>query len=350
MLKWFTIAAAVLGVGVALWAVMASTVAPPVLDAEDSPPSNPFPHGVAATGAVEASSRNIRVAATEPGLVTKVFVRVNDQVKEGDPLFQLDPRASEAELAKAAASVQVARRELERMRALPRPAELARLKASLDQAKARTEHATKEKERTERIRSRGAASEQEFDQSSLAVLEATAARAQAQADFDQARAGAWKNDLLVAEANLLEAEAQQHVIRSRLDRLTVRSPVNGTVLKRYLEPGEVAPPGSQPAIVVGDLSVLHVRAHVDERDAHRLAPQGRAVCFIRGQTGLLQDLVLVSVEPLAVPKNQLSASTSEVVDVRVIEVVFRIETARKSALLLYPGQVVDVFIDGLPVQ
>ena len=157
MLKWLTIAAASLGVGVALWAVTASTVAPPSLDAEDSPPSNPFPHGIAATGAVEALSRNIRVSLPEPGLVTKVFVHVNQQVKEGDPLFQLDTRASEAELTKAAAAVQVARRELDRMRALPRPAELAKLKASLDQATARTEHALKEKDRTQRIRSRGAA-------------------------------------------------------------------------------------------------------------------------------------------------------------------------------------------------
>jgi hypothetical protein len=43
------------------------------------------------------------------------------------------------------------------------------------------------------------------------------------------------------------------MIRAQLDRFSVRSPITGTVLKCYVE-----------------LSALHVRAQVDERDAPRL--------------------------------------------------------------------------------
>ena len=345
MIKGITIAAAAVGIAIASWAAVTSSISPPVVEPDDAPPLNPFRNGIAATGAVEPSSRNIRVGAPEPGLITEVFVQVNDAVKMRDPLFRLDTRIIEAELAKAQAAVEVSRRELERLRAMPRPEEIARLKASLEHATARYEHARREKDRSQRIRARGALSDQELEESSLMLDEAAATRAQAQAEFERANAGSWKHDLLVSESNLYQVEAEVHSIQTRIDRLTVRSPITGTVLKRHIEPGEMAPLGSQPAIIVGDLRALNVRAHVDERDAYRLNTECRAICSNQGQSGSPQNLTVLRIEPLAVPKDQLTASNSEVVDVRVVEVLFRIDAPKSSALLFYPGQVVDVFID-----
>jgi HlyD family secretion protein len=344
-MKRVSIAAAALGVAIAFWAAIASSISPPVVEPDDSPPLNPFKNGIAATGSVESLSRNVRIAAPEPGLITKVFVQVNDTIKVGDALFQLDTRLIETELAQAEAAVHVSHRELERLRALPRPEEIARLTASLEQANARYTHARREKDRSERIRARGALSEQEFGESSLALDEATSAQAQAQAEVNRAKAGAWKHDLLVAEASLRRVESEVHSIRARIDRLTIHSPIAGTVLKRHIEAGEMAPTGAQPAIIVGDLSALNVRAHVDERDAHRLNARVRAICFNPGQSKSPQNLSVVRIEPLAVRKDELTASTSEVVDVRVVEVLFRVEAPNGSALAFYPGQVVDVFID-----
>ena len=102
--------------------------------------------------------------------------------------------------------------------------------------------------------------------------------------------------------------------------------------------------GDQPAMVVGDLSSLRICAEVDERDAQRLHADCRAVAFGPSQTGGPRNLRMVRIEPLAVPKNQLSASTAELVDVRVIEVVFELESTDNHPPF-YPGQVVDVFID-----
>ena len=129
MLKWVSIIAAVLGIPLAFWAVMASTQPAPVLAPDESPPVNPFPRGLAAPGTIEAASRNIRVAAPEPGLIAKVLVQVNDVVKSGDPLFQLDPRPTEAELAKAEAGVEISRQNLERLRAMPRAEDVTRLRS-----------------------------------------------------------------------------------------------------------------------------------------------------------------------------------------------------------------------------
>ncbi len=151
MIKWTTIVAALLGIPLTLWAVQASTVPPPVMAPDESPPINPYSSGIAAAGTVEAASRNVRVAASEPGQIARVFVCVNDTVKAGDPLFQLDARLTDAELAKAHAAVVVAQRELERLRDMPRPEEVARLRAVLDEATARLEHKRREHERARRL-------------------------------------------------------------------------------------------------------------------------------------------------------------------------------------------------------
>ena len=244
MLKWVTIIAAVLGIPLALWAVMASSQPAPVLAPDESPPVNPFPRGLAAPGTIEAASRNIRIAAPEPGLIATVLVRVNDVVKSGDPLLQLDPRPAEADLAKAEAGVEISRQSLTRLRALPRAEDVTRLRAALalrrrrgwiPPPRARAGPADPRARGPERAGARGGG---------LAMEEAVADQAQAQAELTLLQAGSWKHDLAVAEANLHHAEAEVQAIRRRLDRLTVRSPISGTILKRYVEPGELRRPAT----------------------------------------------------------------------------------------------------------
>ncbi len=185
MIKWTTIIAALCAIPLTLWAVQASTVPPPVLAPDEAPPLNPFKDGIAAPGTVEASSRNVRIAAPEPGQVARVLVRVNQLVKAGDPLFQLDARLIEAELAKAEAAVAVADRELERLRGLPRPEDVARLAAALDETIAKLDHRRREHDRVRRLHLRGAVSDQELNEAALALNVALTGRSQAQTELDR---------------------------------------------------------------------------------------------------------------------------------------------------------------------
>ena len=200
MIKWTTIIVALLGIPLTWWAVQASTVPPPVLAPDESPPVNPFSDGIAASGTVEAASRNIRVAAPEPGQIATLFVRAGEQVKAGDPLFQLDARLTDAEFAMAEAAVAVAEQELERLRAMPRPEEVVRVQAASDEATARLAHKRLEHERALRLYSRNVLSHQELGDAILALDVAAAAKAQAQADLKRVQSGPWKHDLAVAEA------------------------------------------------------------------------------------------------------------------------------------------------------
>ncbi|MGQ0626829.1 MAG: hypothetical protein ACT4PL_01865, partial [Phycisphaerales bacterium] len=98
------------------------------------------------------------------------------------------------------------------------------------------------------------------------------------------------------------------------------------------------------AFVVGDLSTLRVRARVAEEDAPQLQAGARAIARVRGIRPVELPLRMLRIEPLAEPKMNLMGTTTERVDTRVVEVIFEVigpVTAR-----VYPGQGVDVFIEG----
>ncbi len=226
---------------------------------ERAPAVNPYEQALAAAGIVEASTRNVRVAPPEPGLITKVFVSVNQAVKSGDALFELDARAVTAELERACAAVQVAESQLARLESMPRPEDVAPLKAVVERCAAQLATAQVELESIQGMRKQNAASDLELRKGNLAVDEAKARLKEAQAELDRMLAGAWTYEIAVAKATLEQARADVRAIDMRLQRLTVRSPIDGIVLKRLIEPGEYSTPSAGPAMQVGDLSTLHVR-------------------------------------------------------------------------------------------
>jgi hypothetical protein len=66
----------------------------------------------------------------------------------------------------------------------------------------------------------------------------------------------------------------------------------------------------------------------------------------RGAFDELIPLTMLRIEPLAIPKRQLTGIPSEQVDTRVVEIIFQVQPGRKVPL--YPGQLVDVYIQTQP--
>ena len=67
------------------------------------PAENPYPAAVSGSGLIEANTRNIAVGSFVSGIVAAVPVIEGQWVSAGEPLFVLDRRLAEAELAIAAA-------------------------------------------------------------------------------------------------------------------------------------------------------------------------------------------------------------------------------------------------------
>jgi multidrug resistance efflux pump len=310
------------------------------------PPRSPFGGTVAGAGLVEAQTENISVGSALPGVVLEVHVpveKVGQHVRAGDPLFRVDDRHLKAQLAYQEATLAAARAQLARLEKQPRPEELPPSAAKVATARATVRLQEDLAERARRLYPDGAMPVEDVMQRRLSLEVARRQLAQAQADYDLLKAGAWKADLDVARAAVAQAAAQVEQTRTEMDRALVRAPVDGQVLKVYVHPGEYV--GAQPGqalVVLGHIDRLHVRVDVSEHDIDRFRPGAPARAVTRGEARQEFPLRFVRVEPFVVPKKSLTGDNTERVDTRVLQVIYALS---KSEGRVFVGQQLDVFLD-----
>ncbi len=291
LLKKPTVYLAGLGVAATVVMVVHLNGQSPVTSPPIAPSPKPYTVSVAASGIIEALSENVSIGVPEASLVTKVHVKVWDDVREGQPLFTLDDRELRAQLTVNEANVGVADATLRRLQD-----QLARLKGVNDpRAVSQDEVRTRE------------------------------------------------HDVAVAVAQLEAARAQVVQTKVRLERMIVVAPRAGTILQVNLRPGEYASATPKTAaMVLGDVNTLQVRADVDEQNAPRLQAGQTGTAYLKGDTTDPIELRFVRIEPYVVPKVSLTGSSTERVDTRVLQVIYSFERPRNRPV--YVGQQVDVYV------
>jgi multidrug resistance efflux pump len=90
------------------------------------------------------------------------------------------------------------------------------------------------------------------------VTQAEAAVVQAEAAKAQAEAG-----VIQAEKTVAQTQASLDMVEIQLEKLTVHAPVNGVIMTRSIEVGELAQVGG-PAMTIGQLDDLTVKVYVPE--------------------------------------------------------------------------------------
>jgi RND family efflux transporter MFP subunit len=295
--------AGVLAMGVVLQKIRSqeSSIPPPPV----SPPKKEAADDIAATGILEARGENVAIGVPVPGLVESVKVEVNQAVKAGAPLLMLDGRELRASLLKQKAAIAVAEANL-----IVAQAQLAKVQDMLDRLKS--------------VPDQRAISQDDLRNRMNDVLVSKAQQQAAEAQLSAAKADVQQTELL-------------------MDRLTVKAPRDGTILQVNIRAGEYASPQNrQPALVLGDIQTLHVRADVDEQNAMKIAPGKDASLYLKSDSTKKYAIKFVRVEPYVIPKVSLTGASTERVDTRVLQVIYELEKPKGDSL--YVGQQVDVFI------
>lgn len=309
------------------------------------PPKTSFAVSVAGVGLVEASSENISVSTPVSGLVTRVAVKVGDFVKAGAPLFSLDDRDLQAELTVRKAALEVARQKLKRLEESPRPEEIPPAEARVREAESALGDAKVQLQLIESVTDKRAIRDEDLQRRRFAVQAAQARLEQEQTKLALLKSGSWKPDLEVARSEVQQAEAQVKRIQTDINRLTVQALADGRILQCNVRPGEYAQSGQlpKPLMVVGDVGTLHIRTDVDENDAAKVKAGAQAYAYLRGKTDRQIPLEFVRFEPFVIPKKSLTGDSTERVDTRVLQVVYRVVD---QSAPIFVGQQMDVFIDG----
>jgi HlyD family secretion protein len=313
----------------------------------ENPARSPYENSIAASGVVEARSENIAIGSALSGLVLEVYVpsdRVGTHVKAGQPLFRVDDRHLKAQLSVAEAQLAAAKARLNKLEMQPRPEELPPSSARVRVTTANTASLLDQYERAKRLVASETLAKEEYMIRQLAYEAAVHEQAKAQAEYDLLKAGAWKPDIDVAKAAVIEARAQVEQVKTEIERATVTAPVDGVVLQVNVRAGErVSDRDAKALMVLGDISTFHVRIDIDERDIARFRRGAPAKAYPRGETAHEMTMRFVRVEPYVVPKKSLTGDNTERVDTRVLQVLYAVERTDHP---VYVGQQLDVFIDG----
>ncbi len=306
---------ALVGILGAIFLVIRSSWHLPVALPASPPPSSIYQNFIAATGIIESATDNIQLSTNIQGIVQQVHVKVGDQVNAGMPLFTLDTRQAEDDL-------KLKKAQMSQAKALMKQAE-AQMKASKDKY-----------DLANRVKDKRAISQDDF----------------------LARKNAYLTDKAAYEAsieNFNVAEANVKASITNLSLLTVKAPMDCQALQVNIHPGElasqspltgdyIASPVNTPLMLLGGLQKMHVRIDIDENQAWRFVREAKAIAYLRGNSAIKFYLTFVREEPYVVPKTSLTGTSSERVDTRVLQVIYRFDP---KDLPLFIGQQVDVYID-----
>lgn len=189
---------------------------------------------VQSTGQVQPTTE-VQVGAQVSGRITKVYVDFNSRVKKGDVLAELDPTLFGAQLDSNAAQV-------------------ASANANVRRAQASVTTSLQKVDRTKKLVGEGIGSQADLDA--------------AQGAYDVAVA-----DLAAARAQVAQYGAQLKSSKTNLEYTRIFSPIDGMVISRDIDPGQVVAASFQAPtlfVIAEDLTKMRVLADIDEADVGKL--------------------------------------------------------------------------------
>lgn len=307
----------------------------------------PLPWVAAAPGRVEPRSGEMKIGAGVLGRVVDVPVSVNDLVEPGELLVRLEDNEARARLAAAEADAGARKNERDSQPATAgredvRKAEDAVFNAEravtgarfeLDAAIAAKRSGTNNAQTLTEARQRFATAQDRLKRD-------LAAFATAQLKTNIPAPNRFESALNAARANIAQAEAL-------LDQTRIRAPAGGTVLQVYAKLGEmVSPSPEQPLVVIGDTSVMRVKAEVGEDDAGKIFVGQKAFVKSTGFAGKeFSGAVVALAASLAPPRIGLRGPRNPT-DVEVMEVTIDLD----GRVPLLPGMRVDAFFKREPAS
>lgn len=291
-----------------------------------------------APGRVEPVSGLIRMTAPVPGVIDEVLARANDKVFAGQPLIRLRDQEARAQLASQTAQVAMRKRIRNKESASSGAAAQRKAEDAVADAEAAVFQVRSLLDRAVADRRSGRGSD-----AGVAAARAGLKRAEeylAQQTEELRRIAPDAPLPTVAEGQLKIARSELSASRAAVEKLTMRAPIDGTILQISAKPGEtISPAATAPLIQLGDTSALRVRAELDERDVEKIK-SGQPVLVrpaaLRGReaTGAVSFIA-----PLVEAGRYTALGQRNATDVDVVEVL--IELSDPGPLVV--GMKVDVF-------
>lgn len=204
---------------------------------------------VTATGTLQPTNK-VDVGSELSGIIKSVEVDYNDRVKVGQVLAKLDTSKLEAQVTQSKAALESAKAKV-----LQAQATVSETSSKLAQL-----------QRVWELSNKRVPSQSELDA--------------AEAAFERAKA-----DEASAKAAVSQAQATLEANETDLSKTVIRSPINGIVLNRSVEPGQTVAASFQAPVLftlAEDLTQMELHVNVDEADIGKVREGQKATFSVAG--------------------------------------------------------------------
>ncbi|KXS45123.1 MULTISPECIES: HlyD family secretion protein [unclassified Candidatus Frackibacter] len=355
------------------------------------------------------NATQVKISAEMPAKISKMLKEENDQVKAGEVVAKLDQtellntlhqaqahyktlkskvpqlklniklqRKVHAEkLNQARAKVDEVQQSLTLLEKGPRKEEVEQMEAALSKAKAVLQKVKSDLEQVKNLHQKGVATQDQLEnvtteyKKALAQQKSVAKKLEllqkgtrkekvniaknkleaARANLNLAKAEVMKiqikeQELVTLKNQLQEAKKKINSIKDKLNDTTVKTPMNGTIIKKYLEPGSFTSPG-QPIYAIANLKDTWVESNVEETDIHKVKVGQKVDVYVDAYPDNVFSGQVVRIGKAANSNFNLFPSTNTSGD--YTKVVQRIPvkiTVDKEGYIFRPGMnvVVDIHI------
>ncbi len=300
---------------------------------------------VVASGHVETPYR-IDVGALITGTVTRIPVDEGQVVHAGQVLIELDDSEAKAAVVQARGMVAQTEARMRQLRELTLPS----AEEALKQAQANYLNAKQTYDRTAALAKDGHATRAALDDAQK-ILNVAQAQLRA-AEFQVHTASPDGSDYVMAETQVAQARAALDVAMARLGYTRIAAPVDGTLLTRAVERGNVVQPG-KVLMTLSPVGQVWLELQIDEKSFGLLALGQKAlvsadsfptqtfpaeVVYINPSVDITRGSVLVKLR-VDRPPDYLIQDMTVSVD---------IEVARRANALIVPAEAVHDALGSAP--
>lgn len=217
----------------------------------------------------EADATHVDIASKVPGRVDSIYVREGDFVRRGQVIATLDGTEIRARAVQAESARDAARAHRDRALNGYREQEIRSARDNYTRAVAAAAIAETTYVRLNRLTSEGVIPPQKRDEAEASFHAARDAAGAALAQYELVKSGFRIEDRTAATAEFHRAEGAVAEATSYVDESTLRAPIDGQVMVKVVEQGELVS-GGLPIVTIVDLSDQWVSVNLREDRLHGL--------------------------------------------------------------------------------
>lgn len=223
---------------------------------------------VAAEGKVESlPGYEVEVGSEVEGKIADIFVEEGSLVKKGELLAQMENRDIRAKLREAEAGLSAAAAKLKEVSLGARDEEIKAADAELARAAAQDEFEKSSMDRFRELYKKGIISKEELDAKQMNSKTASASVRKAAENKTLLEKGPRPETVKFYADSVGQAEAGVEYYTRVIEKTSIKAPLSGKVVRKYLQKGEMVSKEVQPIILaVADTEKIRVNAEVDETD------------------------------------------------------------------------------------